>query len=171
MPRKNSTLKDLIDKNEVSAASSGRCSGGSCLRRLGRLLGVVVILLIVLALGYWLYSSPYWPLTKSGEMTKEQQEKIYLKEVSELTTKISKHLLLPTDEVPEIRTIQDAKAATEAQSFFVGTQNGDKVLVYVQARKAIVYSPERDIIVNVGPVFVDDEESANDDKSTTTNKK
>ena len=34
-------------------------------------------------------------------------------------------------------------------------QNGDKLLVYQQAKQAFIYSPARNKLVNVGPILMD----------------
>ncbi len=90
--------------------------------------------------------------------TLEGQQELQEKEVDKLLGAVSKHLVIPTDEEPTIATISDIDALTESQPFFKGASNGDKVIVYVGASRAIIYSPERDVIINVGAVMVDNEE-------------
>ncbi|MCU0660002.1 MAG: hypothetical protein MUD00_00045 [Candidatus Pacebacteria bacterium] len=46
-----------------------------------------------------------------------------------------------------------------SKHFFKGAQKGDKLVVFPTTGKAIIYSPERDIIVNVGPVTFDNNEN------------
>ena len=88
--------------------------------------------------------------------TIEGQQELQKNEIESLLEKVKTHMVLPEDEEPTVATISDVDALVKQQPFFKGTQNGDKVLVYVKARKAIIYSPERDIIVNVGAVVVDE---------------
>ena len=64
-------------------------------------------------------------------------------------------MILPDNELPQMAEIRDATLAAKEQPFYAGAQNGDKILIYVSLRKAIIYSPTRDIIVNVGPVYMD----------------
>ena len=88
--------------------------------------------------------------------TLEGQQQLAQQEVDVLLSQVSKHMVLPDNEKPTVATVTDIEALKKNQPFFEKAQNGDKVIVYVQARKAIIYSPEKDIIVNVGAVAVDE---------------
>jgi len=98
-------------------------------------------------------------------------------QVKELIAKVSKLIILPTGEEPVVATINDAAALVKDQIFYKGAKNGDVVLVYQKASKAIVYSPERNIIVNVGPVVLEDQQQTSQvtpvatTTATTTKKK
>lgn len=61
---------------------------------------------------------------------------------------VAKRALLPTDETPSISTVVDASQVN--QPFLEGAKNGDKVLLFFQAGKAIVYRPSTGQIVNMG---------------------
>ncbi len=74
------------------------------------------------------------------------------KALQEILGKVSKLIVLPNGEEPVVATITDAAALVKEQPFYVGSQNNDVVLMYQKALKAIIYSPERNIIVNVGPI-------------------
>lgn len=63
-------------------------------------------------------------------------------------------LVLPTDEMPTIATITDL-TKVKAQPFFAHAQVGDKVLVYTAAKKAVLYRPAENKIVELGPVSDD----------------
>jgi galactose mutarotase-like enzyme len=71
---------------------------------------------------------------------------------ADLMAKVSKHMLLPTGENPTIFEIKDPATLASQQVFFANAQQGDQLLVFSQAGKAVIYSPSRDIIVNVGPI-------------------
>ncbi len=96
------------------------------------------------------------------------QQEVVRQEADVLLEQVRAHLVLPEDEEPTIATISDVEVLAEQQPFFEGAQNGDKVLVYVQARKAIIYSPERDVVVNVGAVIVDESPVAQDELDEAT---
>jgi hypothetical protein len=82
-------------------------------------------------------------------LTPDEQAKAMIKT---LTQEVAKLMILPTGEDPTVLDITDPKALIEQQSFFTGAIAGDKLLVYKTAARAIVYSPSRHLIVNVGPV-------------------
>ncbi len=89
-------------------------------------------------------------------------------QIKDLIAKVGKLIILPTGEDPVVATINDAATLIKDQPFYKGARNGDVVLVYQKAAKAIVYSPERNIIVNVGPIAL---QSSPTTASTTTSKK
>ncbi len=64
--------------------------------------------------------------------------------------RISKHFLLPTDEVPALATITDASKLSTP--FFKRAKNGDKILIYQKHKIAIMYRASIDRVVEVGPV-------------------
>lgn len=67
---------------------------------------------------------------------------------------LSKHILLP-ETTPQVMQIMNPDELIQKDPFFAGSESGDVLLIYQAAGKAIIYSPARDIIVNVGPVQVD----------------
>ncbi len=81
-------------------------------------------------------------------------------QIKELVAKVGKLIILPTGEEPVVATINDASALIKDQVFYKGSKNGDVVLVYQKAAKAIIYSPLRNVIVNVGPIFLQDQQAA-----------
>lgn len=71
-------------------------------------------------------------------------------QVSDLVTKVSRHMILPS-EAPIAATITDI-TKLKGQAFFEHAKNGDKVLIYEGLKKAILYDPQADRIVEVGHV-------------------
>ncbi len=76
-------------------------------------------------------------------------------ESEELLNKLKKLMLLPSDEEPSIATVLDVEKLKD-QPFFANAENGDKVVIYTKSRIAILYSPGKDLIVNVAPVSTDE---------------
>lgn len=74
-------------------------------------------------------------------------------ETQDLINKVGKIMLLPQNETPTIATVADREKLS-AQQFFTYAQNGDKVLIYQKARKAIIYRPGTNQIIEVGPVNI-----------------
>ena len=67
---------------------------------------------------------------------------------------ISKHMLLPTDEEPAYATITDKEKLDTP--FLKQAENGDKLLIYQNNQKVIIYRPSIDRIIDVGPVTIAD---------------
>jgi len=74
------------------------------------------------------------------------------KQVQDLVSKIGRHMELP-EGTPTIATVIDIQKL-RTQSFFRHAKNGDKVLIYSQEKTAILYDPQEDKIVEVGPVNI-----------------
>ena len=59
--------------------------------------------------------------------------------------------MLPTGETPTIATVTDASKLKD-QAFFTNAVTGDKVLIYTNAKKAFLYRPSTNKIINIAPV-------------------
>lgn len=70
-----------------------------------------------------------------------------------LIEKIGKLIDLPPDESPTIATVTDVEKIKN-QPFFSKAKNGDKVLIYNNAKKAILFDPIANKIIEVGPLVV-----------------
>lgn len=73
-------------------------------------------------------------------------------EVSEVVQEVGRLMVLP-NETPTLATVSDQTKLAN-QPFFAHAQNGDKVLIYTQAKKAILYRPSIDKIIEVAPIVI-----------------
>lgn len=64
---------------------------------------------------------------------------------------IGKHVLLPVGEEPVFATVTDPAKLTD-QPFFLHAQTGDKVLVFPKGKRAILYRPSTDRIIEMMPI-------------------
>lgn len=77
-----------------------------------------------------------------------------LNDVDAVVSKVNKHYVLPVDETPALATVEDK---TKVNSEFLRvSENGDKLLIYKNAKKVILYRPSIDRVVEVGPVSIAD---------------
>lgn len=72
-------------------------------------------------------------------------------EIKSLIEKVGKIAELPVGETPTVATISD-KEKLKDQAFFAQAENGDKVLIYPEAKKAYLYRPRTGKIVDIAPV-------------------
>jgi len=72
-------------------------------------------------------------------------------EAKQLVAQVSRLMELPTSETPTIATVND-KEKLKNQAFFAHAENGDKVLIYSNAKKAILYRPSINKIIDVAPI-------------------
>lgn len=106
---------------------------------------ILVILVVLLGL-----STRYF--YKKSVATKNP-DIVAQKEAKSLAEKVGRLIVLPTDEVPTIATVSDPEALKN-QDFFADAKKGDKVLIYTNAKKAILYDPVLDKIVTVAPLSI-----------------
>ena len=74
-------------------------------------------------------------------------------EITNLVEVIGKLIVLPVGEVPTIATVSDPEKLKD-QTFFANAKVGDKVLIYVQAKKAFLYSVSLGKLIEVAPIDV-----------------
>lgn len=99
--------------------------------------------------------------------TEQGQAKIIEEETATLIAAVSKLILLPENESPVVATIVNSAKLAETQPFYKGSQDGDKLLIFPESEKALIYSPARNILVSVGPAFVE-KETSNSDQTTSS---
>lgn len=73
-------------------------------------------------------------------------------EIEDLVAKVKKIMLVP-DETPTLATVED-KEKLKDQPFFKDAENGDKILIFTAAKKAIIYRPNDNRVINSGPIAV-----------------
>lgn len=77
-------------------------------------------------------------------------------EADKVVEKVAKMVELPQEQ-PTIATVSDIEKL-KGQQFFARAQNGDKVLIYQNAKKAILYRPSSGKIVEFGPINLGSED-------------
>lgn len=112
---------------------------------------ILVFTLILLALGTATISSFYFyfkyqQIKKSTKTAQSSGEQI-----KSLIAKVASHIELPAGEEPTIATVSN-KEKIKNQPFFSAAENGDNVLIFTIAKKAILYRPSIDKIIEVAPV-------------------
>jgi hypothetical protein len=80
-------------------------------------------------------------------------------ETDKLVSQVSRLIILPTSEDPTVATVTDVEKLKD-QPFFANAKNGDKVLIYTQAKKAILFDPVANKIVEVAPINIGDSTKA-----------
>ncbi len=88
---------------------------------------------------------------KQYDTLKKNPSKVTQDETKALIEKVGQLIVLPAGEQPTVATVTDPSKLKD-QAFFANAQSGDKVLVFTQAKKAILYSPADNKIVEVAPV-------------------
>lgn len=140
--------------NTPAISDSANAVKGKSVKVGTRVLGVILVILIVV-LVVTLYSYRKVSKRLAYISTVAGQQEVIKKEVQDLVNKVEKLILLPSNETPTVATITDAENLSKTQPFYKGSHNGDKVLIYFQAQKAYIYDPAKNLLVNVGPVYIE----------------
>lgn len=123
--------------------------------RWGVLLGSLTVLLLLGVGGYLYMNDTLESLLSKARPSQSAQEAAtpdeVEKEVEDIITLVSKHIVLPESEVPTIATVTEPEKLQD-QPFFAHAKTGYKVLLYTGAKKAYLYDPEKDILVEVAPI-------------------
>jgi hypothetical protein len=70
---------------------------------------------------------------------------------AEIIAAVGKLMLLPSDETPTLAKVSDP-AVLQDQIFFKNAVIGDVVLMYAKSLRAILYDPQQNKIIEVGPI-------------------
>lgn len=107
---------------------------------------IVVALLIVALAGTLYLFLQYQQLTKDPNVVNQQK-------IQAVVDKAGKLIDLPQGEVPSLATITDIEQLKN-QPFFANAEVGDQVLLYTNAQKAYLYSPTKNVIVEVASLNI-----------------
>ena len=83
-------------------------------------------------------------------------------EISTVIDAVSDLIMVPTgeDAQPVVATITDAATLQSQQAFYQNAANDDILLIYPTIARAIIYRPSADMLINVGPVQVNNDQAA-----------
>ncbi len=99
---------------------------------------IVLILIALAAVGVAATRQP-----KSSYLKVKDQETVsYLRQVMDLPA-----------EKPTVATVSD-KSKLGDQQFLAKAENGDKVVIFVEAKQAILFRPSIKKIISVGPIII-----------------
>jgi len=90
-------------------------------------------------------------LFKEYQDIKKTPETVAKATSQRIIEKVSNLYLLPGNEDPTVAKIED-KSKLGGQDFFKAAENGDYLLVYTNAKVALLYRETDNKLVNVGPV-------------------
>jgi hypothetical protein len=102
------------------------------------------------------------------EDLKQNPQKANEEETKALLAKVGELIQLP-DEQPTIATVTDL-APLKDQPFFASAQVGDKVLIFSQAKKAVLYRPSTNKVIEIAPVDLDAQAANVNTNTKATNK-
>ena len=110
------------------------------------------VLTILAAVVFVSFGSVYYFYGEYSTL-KQNPNKLTQEETIKLVAKVSKLIVLPEGEIPTIATVADPEKL-QSQPFFAKAKKGDKVLIYANAKRAILYDVEGNKILEVAPINI-----------------
>ncbi len=104
----------------------------------------IIVLFVVLAIGFGYYFIQYKKLTKDPNAEAKAKTEAAVKAIGALA-------IIPNDPNTVLANVTDV-TKLKGQSFFNDAQNGDEILIFPAAMRAVLYRPSVNKIVNIGPL-------------------
>ncbi|TSC92575.1 MAG: Uncharacterized protein CEN91_403 [Candidatus Berkelbacteria bacterium Licking1014_85] len=147
-----------MDENEAYKMVKGRGK-----KKIGKIILTIFLILIFLgaiASAGW-FGKKYYDLKRNPQNADKE-------EISALKNDVGNLIQIPSEE-PTMATVLD-KEKLKDQSFFKNAENGDKVLIFTNEKKAILYRPSTKKIIKVGPISYDNSGAQSSNTTTTAMK-
>lgn len=116
--------------------------------------------------GYF-YRAYQKTLAEKDSLLSQMAGKAEVPEVESVVASVAELIDLPTGETPTLATVSD-KSKLESQAFFKRAENGDKVLIYTNAGRAILYRPSVGKVIDMTAVNTALPETSKETKSTSS---
>jgi len=145
-----------VSKKSVRAPRQGRGRG---------VLNFVLFLAIIVVAALFVRAEMERRATQ-GELDQKAQELQQLRETAErsgqavadeVLLKVREHIVLPTDPAPTVATIVDIDQLRAANEFYAPAKNGDHLII--TESRAILYDAERDLILDIVPVQINQKQA------------
>lgn len=117
-------------------------------KKLGLVLVIVLILIVAAIIGVFAFMH-----YQKTQAIKNNPQAVQSAENEKIVVAVGKLMKLPS-ETPSVATVSDI-TKLQSQTLFQNAQNGDKVLIFDKAKRAIVYRPSENLIVEIGNVVVE----------------
>jgi hypothetical protein len=109
---------------------------------------------IIILIAITIVPSVYFYLQYQKAQFRLQNPDLFIQEEKRsLMEKVSKLIQLPSSEEPTVATVSNLEKLKD-QPFFAQAKNGDKLLIFNNAKKAILYDPVANKIIDVAPVNI-----------------
>ncbi len=112
---------------------------------------ILIIIVSVFLFLFWIFG--VYKVNKVTNLSEVKSSALLSATSEDYIHLISKKIWLPNDNVsPRIMEITDPELLISKQDFYAGSKKGDILLIFDESKKAIIYSPSRDIIINAGSI-------------------
>lgn len=158
---KEKQLREQIEQEAGAHIAQIKASGDRTIRRKNqkiKRLKLTIILLVFALLSAVAASAftykEYRTVAKENERLSNPDESAKA-ETERIQRQVSQLIDVPKDETPIIATVTD-KSKLAGQSFYSKAENGDKALFYQKAKRAVLYRPSSNKIIETAPLDIND---------------
>lgn len=149
-PNNHTRIEVKADETNTTGSKKQPTKTGKPISQLFNRNVVLVLIIIFVAL---LPSAYFYHQSRQAEANLKSPDTSKKAVVDAVVNKVGKLILLPEGEQPTLATVSDVNKVKD-QAFFRNAQNGDKVLIYTQARQAFMYRPSENKLIAVQPLSV-----------------
>lgn len=142
----------LLEPEMIKEESAGN---NSSISKLFKNAPWVILIVVILIGGVFVYqqSLKAKSFQKELEELKQNPQKATEEETKALLDKVGALIEMPNEQ-PTIATVTDL-APLKDQPFFANAQVNDKVLIFSVAKKAVLYRPSTNKVIEIAPVDLD----------------
>lgn len=120
-----------------------------------RLFFWLLVLVLVAGAAYFVYD--YRQVKEERDKLSDPQAAAQ-EATQKLLNEVGAIVAIPEGETPTVATVSDA-SKLQSQAFFAKSENGDKVLIFTQAKRAILYRPSTGKVIEVAPINLGNNET------------
>lgn len=117
------------------------------------IIGVLIVLFLVIAGTAYSFYNQLQSVKNQLQTIKQDPQKVAKEEAKAIVAEVGQLIVLPEGEDPVIATVADPERLKD-QLFFANAKLGDRVLIYPNAKKAILYDPVANKIIEVAPLNI-----------------
>ena len=113
---------------------------------------VLLVAFVALGLSVWSVSKDRDNLQAQLSTVNANPQQAVDRKTKSLIAAVGSIIQLPTNETPTVAEVSDAAQAKTQSNFFASAENGDKALLYVNAKQAILYRPSTNKVILQAPL-------------------
>jgi hypothetical protein len=110
------------------------------------------IAFVALSLSVWSVSKDRDTLQSQLSNINANPQKAVDRQTTALINTVGSLIQLPPNETPTVAEVSNAAQAKTQSNFFASAQNGDRALLYVNAKQAILYRPSTNKVILQAPL-------------------
>lgn len=118
--------------------------------RKGNITPYIIVIFIILSA---MTAYGFYMVKKVQNLALVQNSRKLSQNTDDYLAQISKKMWLPNDKTPpRLFKVTDPNPLAAKQSFYKGAMTGDVLVVFDDSKRAILYSPSRNVIINTGVI-------------------